>query len=168
MSSNEAVPVSAGRVATSPMPSRELAALLNTLLESERAGAKAVAAFLHDPRLAPEAHATLQRVQHDEARNCAVLIELLAMLGHSRSHATGAFLQKALAIPDLRSRLEYLNRGQAWVERAIAAALPRIADSRVRTALDAMRASHGENIAACAALLPGPATPLSTAWRPRP
>jgi nitronate monooxygenase len=151
----------------------ELAALLNTLLESERAGAKALAAFLDDPRLAPEAHAVLQRVQHDEARNCGVLIDLLATVGYARSHATGPFLQRALAIAEIRPRLELLNRGQAWVERAIEAALPRIADARVRDALDAMRASHGANIAACAALLAeaagrDPSSNGAPPWSPQP
>ena len=50
-------------------------------------------------------------------------------------------------------RLQFLNRGQAWVERRIAEALPRITDARVRRALEAMRISHVANIAACEALV---------------
>ena len=98
-------------------------------------------------------------MQRDEAHNCGVLIGLLGHLGVERSSATGAFLGKALAIRGAMPRLEFLNRGQAWVERRIAEALPRIADARTHRALEAMRVSHSANIAACEALL---ATPRST------
>lgn len=135
------------------MSPSELGALLNTLLESERAGAKALAAFLHMPGLPAPARATLLSVQRDEAINCAVLMDLLSTLGQEKSGATGPFLEKALAVSGLGARIEFLNRGQAWVERRIEEALPRIEDPHVREELEAMRASHAENIAACAALL---------------
>lgn len=135
------------------MSPSELGTLLNTLLESERAGAKALAAFLHTPGLPAPARTTLASVQCDEAINCAVLMELLSTLGLEKSRATGPFLEKALAVSGFDARLEFLNRGQAWVERRIDEALPSIEDARVREALEAMRDSHAENIQACAALL---------------
>lgn len=133
----------------------DLARLLNTLLEAERAGAKVLAAFVDQmTSLPPEARARLAGIQRDESRNCVILIDLLRHFDRQRSRATGDFLDRALAIQGTRERLEFLNRGQAWVARQIAAALPRIRDARVREALAMMRTSHLDNIHACEALLP--------------
>jgi 5-formyltetrahydrofolate cyclo-ligase len=137
------------------MSTRELAAFLNTLLEAERAGARVLAAFLDQMTLTPDARDVLARIQRDESRNCVELIELLRHLDHEKSARTSDFLRRALAIEGTRERLEFLNRGQAWVARRIAAALPRIRDARVRAAMLEMQASHVANICACEALLPG-------------
>jgi len=95
----------------------ELAALLNTLLEAERAGAKVLTAFLDEyPRESP-AWKQLREVQHDEADNCARLTQAIRDAGGVASHATGDFLDKALAIQGRVPRLAFLNRGQAWVAR---------------------------------------------------
>jgi len=127
----------------------ELAALLNTLLEAERAGAKVLTAFLDEyPRESP-AWKQLREVQHDEADNCARLTQAIRDAGGVASHATGDFLDKALAIQGRVPRLAFLNRGQAWVARKIAAALPRIPPGTTASMLDAMHASHLANIAAC-------------------
>lgn len=135
-------------------PSREeLLTLLNTLLEAERAGAKVIHAYLEDFESDPQAWALLRSVQRDEAENCAVLADLIRHLGGTPSAATGAFLEKALAVKDSRKRLEFLNRGQEWVARRIGAALPKIADPRVKSALQAMYDSHLANIDRCASLL---------------
>ena len=135
------------------MSTEELGALLNTLLEAERAGAAVLTAFTHQFEHGTWAREEMRRMQRDEAHNCGVLIGLLGHIGVERSRATGAFLGKVLAIRGPAPRLEFLNRGQDWVERRIAAALPRIADARVHRALEAMRLSHSANIAACDALL---------------
>jgi 5,10-methenyltetrahydrofolate synthetase len=127
----------------------ELATLLNTLLEAERAGAKVVAAFASELSIEPDARERLLRVQRDEARNCASLLGLLREIGATPSRATGGFLQAALAIEGDRERLAFLNRGQDWVARRIAAALPRIADPRIRDTLRAMHESHLANIDVC-------------------
>lgn len=136
------------------MPDQELIALLNTLLEAERAGAKTLAAFLDDYPPASAAWQQLHKVQHDEAANCALLLTAVRSLGAEPSHATGDFLGKALAQQGTVARLNFLNRGQGWVARAIAAALPRLADGPVRRMLADMHASHLANIDACNALLP--------------
>jgi 5-formyltetrahydrofolate cyclo-ligase len=137
------------------MSTHELAAFLNTLLEAERAGAKVLAAFLDQMRLAPDARDALARIQRDESRNCVELMDLLRHIGAEKSAATSDFLDRALAVAGTRQRLEFLNRGQAWVARRIAAALPRIRDTRVRAAMLNMQASHVANICACEALTPG-------------
>jgi hypothetical protein len=136
-----------------PMENAELASLLNTLLEAERAGAKVVAAFLAELSLDSAAQATLLSVQRDESRNCAVLMRLLRHIGATPSRATGDFLGKALAIQGDRERLAFLNRGQAWVARRIAAALPQVADPRIREEMQAMHESHVVNIGTCEKLL---------------
>jgi 5-formyltetrahydrofolate cyclo-ligase len=137
---------------TPPMATGEVIALLNVLLEAERAGAKVLASFLEDyPRDTP-AWRQLAAVQRDEARNCAILIDLIRRLGGEASAATGDFLGKALAIEGRVARLNFLNRGQAWVARKIAEALPGIQEGSVRAALSAMHESHLLNIEACEAL----------------
>lgn len=141
------------REARRPIAQAELASLLNTLLEAERAGAKVVAAFLLELSLDSGAQATLLPIQRDESHNCVVLIGLLRHIGATPSRATGDFLNMALAIQGDRERLAFLNRGQAWVARRIAAALPRIADPRVREEMQAMHDSHLVNIGVCAGLL---------------
>jgi 5-formyltetrahydrofolate cyclo-ligase len=131
----------------------ELAALLNTLLEAERAGAKVVAAFLAELTLEGEAGAKLLAIQRDESANCVILAGLLRHIDATPSRATGDFLEAALAVRGDHERLAFLNRGQRWVARRIAAALPQIADPRVRAELQAMRQSHEENVAVCERLL---------------
>lgn len=137
----------------------EVGSLLNTLLEAERAGAAVLTAFIHEIDLGGWARDEMRRMQRDEAHNCGVLIGLLGYLGIERSRATGDFLRKALAVKGALARLAFLNRGQSWVERSIAEALPHIDDARVHRALDAMRVSHVANIAACEALLASAAGP---------
>lgn len=144
------------------MTPQELGALLNTLLEAERAGAAVLTAFIRQFEPGTWPRDEMRRMQRDEAHNCAVIIGLLGYLGIERSGATGSFLGKALAVRGALPRLEFLNRGQAWVERRIAEAEPRIADARVHRALAAMRLSHSANIAACEALLAAPRSTLAS------
>ena len=135
------------------MSEQELAELLNALLEAERAGARLLAAWLEVLPLQSPLFAPLRDVQRDEARNCAVLIECLREAGIVPSTNTGEFYVKGLAIHDWAERLHFLNRGQGWVARRIAAALPRIqGQTAARTALQDMHDSHVANIERCEAL----------------
>lgn len=137
-----------------PGMSREaLVQFLNMLLEAERAGAKVLAAYLEDYPEGGAARERLKAVQRDEARNCAILMDLVRALEASPSPATGDFLGKALAVKGQRPRLEFLNRGQAWVARKLREALPKIQDSAQYEALREMLQSHEENIRACEALI---------------
>ena len=134
---------------TAAMSRAEFGAFLNTLLEAERAGAKLLAAYVDE--LPPESSAwtALRRLQRDEAHNCAVLIHLLLNAEVEPSSAVGEFYEKGLALRRWSERLEFLNRGQAWVARRIAAALPRIQELGARAALRTMHESHLENIGLC-------------------
>ena len=135
-----------------PLPDAECAELLNMLLEAERAGARLLADYVAALPLESEIGARLRQVQRDEAKNCAVLYRLLLEIGFTPSMAVGSFYEKGLAIEGLHQRLEFLNRGQGWVAKRIAAALPDLPDSPARAMLEEMHASHVANIAACEAL----------------
>ena len=139
---------------TTPRLSRdELVELLNTLLEAERAGARVIAAFLGDYERDTPAWRQLAAVQRDEAKNCAILIDLIRRLNGTPSSATGDFMGKAFAVEGRAARLQFLNHGQEWVARRICEALPDVEQDFVRDALLAMRESHVLNIDACDALV---------------
>ena len=91
-------------------------------------------------------------MQLDEARNCAVLLHLLLEAEVTPTPAVGDFYGRGLAIRGWRERVEFLNRGQAWVARRLAAELPRVPEN-ARAALQAMLDSHIANIGSCEALL---------------
>ncbi|HXV10811.1 MAG TPA: DUF6306 domain-containing protein [Burkholderiales bacterium] len=136
-----------------PMEREEYGCLLNTLLEAERAGAKLLAAYADELPLDSRGWTVLSAVQRDEARNCAVLIHLLLGADLTPTTAVGDFYRKGLAIVGWRDRLEFLNRGQAWVAKSIATALPRISEIGGRTVLQTMLDSHIANIGSCERLL---------------
>jgi nitronate monooxygenase len=135
------------------MSEEEFGAFLNQLLEAERAGAKLLSAYLDKMSVESDARGQLAIVQRDEARNCAVLIHFLLEAGVTPSTVVGDFYRRGLDIRGLRERLEFLNRGQAWVARRIAGALPRICSPAAKKALQAMHESHLLNIDSCASLL---------------
>ena len=135
------------------LSAEEILGLLNTLLEAERAGAKVLAAFLDDYERDTPAWRQVSAVQRDEAKNCAILIELIRGAGGTPSTGTGDFLGKALKVEGRIARLQFLNRGQAWVARKISEALPNITDVSVRRALADMYDSHLLNIEACEPLI---------------
>ena len=130
----------------------EYGAFLNTLLEAERAGAKLLSAYLDELTPGSFMWKQIRAVQLDESHNCAVLIHLLLEAEVTPTPAVGSFYGKGLAIQGWRERLEFLNRGQAWVAKRLAAALPRIPES-ARPALQTMLDSHVANIGSCEALL---------------
>jgi nitronate monooxygenase len=132
------------------MTREEYGGLLNLLLECERAGAKLLAAYCDELPADSERRAWLLTVQRDEARNCAILIRLLLEAGLEPSTAVGEFYAKGLAIRGWRERLDFVNRGQAWVARRIAAALPALPRfGEGRRALGAMLGSHLQNMRVC-------------------
>jgi hypothetical protein len=127
----------------------ELLAMLNELLEAERAGAKVVGRL---SRAAPDAAMAtiLHAVAQDESRFCAMLGRQIARLGGTPSQATGAFHDKVMALPDWGARLDLLNRGQSWVVRKLRDAVPRIRDDALRCDLKDMLERHERNIQSCA------------------
>jgi hypothetical protein len=135
------------------MQQAEYGRLLNMLLEAERAGAKLLAAYVKELPPDSRGYATLSEVQRDEAHNCAVLIHLLLDADVEPTMAVGEFYRKGLAINGWRARVDFLNRGQGWLAKRIAAALPRISQVGARAVLQTMHDSHLANIERCDQLL---------------
>jgi nitronate monooxygenase len=118
------------------------------MLETERAGARALVVFLEDfPRKSSDWN-TLRQVQADEAHNCALIGKLLDAAGVAHSHATGEFYDKAVALRGKRARVEFLVRGLRWAVKRFDEALPRL-DAQARERFSAMRATHLRSIEAC-------------------
>ncbi len=129
-----------------------LLALLNELLEAERAGARVAsetAAEITDPEL----HRLVAGIRQDEAHWCSVLVDAIRSLDAVPTRATGAFYEKAMAIDDLTERMAFLNRGQRWVVRKLQALLPTLAEPDIHHALSLMLVAHEKNIGAVDARL---------------
>ena len=75
-----------------------------------------------------------------------MLVKAIHRLRGAASQKIGAFCAKAMAIEDLRSRLEFLNLGQQWVIRKLRKLLPTVSDEALRAELAAMLASHEANV----------------------
>ena len=130
------------------LTAQERAAFLNRMLESERAGAKALVVFMDDFPRNGEAWKMLRNVQADEAHNCALIGKLLEKSGTGYSHATGEFYDKAIAVKGTRARIEFLVRGLKWAVKRFEEALPGL-DGEARELFTRMRDSHLRSIAAC-------------------
>ncbi|MGD9602333.1 MAG: 5-formyltetrahydrofolate cyclo-ligase [Gammaproteobacteria bacterium] len=130
------------------LPTDELVASLNALLEAERAGAIGVKTLARADGPGPR-RALLGAVADDEAYFCGMLRRHILALGGTPSERTGAFLDKLLAVTAPGPQLELLNRGQGWVVRQLDALLPRIANAELTRDLRDMRQRHVDNIARC-------------------
>jgi len=123
-----------------------LTLFLKELLEAERAGARVTRESARAAGPGPFAD-LLRTVPRDEARWCRMLLCQLKALGEKPSSETGAFYGKAMAIADLRERMNFLNRGQGWVVRRLRENLPRVHDRDLHASLCEMLQSHQANIA---------------------
>ena len=131
----------------------EILEALNELLEAERAGARVA---LKSSKAAQADYSRLmQDVQKDEAHWCAMLTRQIRRLDGVPSRNTGAFLGKAMAIPEPLERLAFLNRGQVWVIRKLETLMPRVRDHALHADLKAMADKHRENVELADALLGG-------------
>lgn len=134
------------------MPADELLALLNLLLEGERAGARGITETCL-PYAEPANAGALREIAADEGRFCSMLYRHIVRLGGTPSGVTGAFADKLARSETLTARLQLLNRGQAWVVRELATALPQIEDHDLHADLTDMLRVHEANIARCDELL---------------
>ena len=127
----------------------ELLALLNELLEGERAGARGLIGMQHECT-DPELDRLLRQVARDEARFCAMLGAHCARLGAEPSRATGVFFDKLRARATLAEKFVLLDRGQSAVVLRLEASIPRIEHDGLRTDFMEMRDVHIANIERCA------------------
>jgi nitronate monooxygenase len=123
----------------------ELTALLNELIEAERAGARITLESAREAGTGPLAE-LLRTIQRDEARWCAMLLRHVNVLGEKPSPETGVFYGKTVAVADLRERIAFLNRGQGWVVRKLREILPRVRDNQLHADLSEMLQLHEVNI----------------------
>jgi hypothetical protein len=131
------------------MSDEEIVALLNELLEGERAGAQGLVKLADRETSAPVA-GLLREVARDEGRFCAMLNAEIRRFGGTPTQRTGVFLDKLLAREGLAAQLDLLDRGQSAVARMVHAALPRIGDGQLVARLEEMYDVHVENIRRCA------------------
>ncbi len=122
------------------------------MLESERAGAKALVVFMDDFARHEPHWKLLRKIHEDEAHNCALIGKLLEKRGVPYSHATGEFYGKAVAAQGRRSRIELLARGLRWAVRQFEAELPKL-DAEEQAVFTRMRDSHLRSVAACESIL---------------
>ncbi|HZP45539.1 MAG TPA: DUF6306 domain-containing protein [Candidatus Binataceae bacterium] len=125
----------------------QLESFLNTLGEAERAGGR----VLHELTALPqslELREMLKKVGHDEGYYAGELAAHVRRLGGTPSNKTGDFVEKVRAVPDLKGKLELLNRGQRWVIRKINEQLPAVADETLHAFLKVMADGHEVNIGA--------------------
>jgi len=123
----------------------ELHELLTTLLHAERAGVRVCHLSRHDAPTRQHGE-LLREIQRDETRSCRGLIKSLQSLGYETDHLVGDFADRCLAIADFGDRLRFLNRGQGWVAKKIAEALPRVRQEHVQRQLAGMLDDHRRNI----------------------
>lgn len=138
---------------TAPMTDAELIELFNTLLECERAGVKVLTEYEKDFAGNDQAIELVVASRHDEGKYCRLMFDYLRELGADISKNTGSFADKALAVEGKAERLAFLNRGQGWVAREVAKALPRVPYAHMREGLQEMLDTHRENIDRTQALI---------------
>ncbi len=129
----------------------EVLALLNLLLESERAGARGARQISKRCSNA-RVRTVLREIAGDEARFCAMLCHHITRLGDTPSRRTGALRGKLAEAGALDDQIALLNRGQGWVVHRLRDAIPRIADDLLRADLQEMLEAHEQNMGRCAQL----------------
>ncbi|MGE0823360.1 MAG: DUF6306 domain-containing protein [Candidatus Binatia bacterium] len=123
----------------------QLEAILNHLLEAERAGHLLLDAMTQetaDPHL-QDLFANFTDV---ETGDTTVLEGLIRLHGGSPSTKTGDFADKVLALDSLHEQINLLARGQAWVARKIEQALALNPPADIAAFLKEMANRHRHNM----------------------
>ncbi len=119
---------------------------LNILLEAERAGTRVAISTAKDTTSA-DLKNFLSSLKHDEAHWCDMLTRNIEKLNGTPSLRCGDFYDKAMAIDDILERLDFLNRGQAWVVRKLDDLMSRVENGILHADLKMMHDNHLDNIA---------------------
>jgi len=107
---------------------QRLEAVLNLLLESERAGVIALSALIADVEH-DELKKFLSGSRAMEQRNAEELEALIRDNGGTPSNKTGPFAGKVAALKSIRERLDLMSHGQEWAARKTEVALALAPDS---------------------------------------
>ncbi|WP_417625403.1 DUF6306 domain-containing protein [Paremcibacter congregatus] len=119
---------------------------LNILLEAERAGTRVAISSAKDTASA-DLKKFLASLKHDEAHWCDMLTRNIEKVNGTPSLRCGDFYDKAMAIDDILERLDFLNRGQAWVVRKLDDLIARVENTELRSDLQLMHDNHRASIA---------------------
>ncbi len=119
---------------------------LEELLSAEYAGARVTLRSMLDSE---DSHykQIFQSIYYDEVRWCDMLSNWLYRLGYEPSYKVGEFYMKAIDIRDCKKRIDYLNKGQAWVVKKIKGILTDINNLALQEDLNDMLINHVANIA---------------------
>jgi hypothetical protein len=123
----------------------ELEALLNRLLEAERAGHQLLDAMSQETA-DPQMQALFANFTDVEVSDTAVLAGLIRLHGGTPSQKTGDFVDKVLRIDSLHEQINVLSRGQAWVARKIEQALTLSPPPDIAAFLKEMANRHRHNM----------------------
>ncbi len=96
----------------------QLEALLNRLLEAERAGHQLLDAMGQETADS-EVSALLVNFTDVEVSDTAILEGLIRLHGGTPSTETGDFADKVLRLGSLADQIDLLSQGQAWVARKV-------------------------------------------------
>jgi hypothetical protein len=123
----------------------KLEALLNQLLESERAGHALLDAMTNETA-DPEIKALFANFTDIEVGDVSVLEGLIRLHGGTPSTKTGNFAEKVLRVDNLHDQMNLLSRGQAWVAKKVEQALALNPPSDVAAFLKEMANRHRHNM----------------------
>lgn len=123
----------------------QLEALLNQLLEAERAGHALLDAMTQETA-DPQIKALFANFTEIEVGDASVLEGLIRLHGGIPSTKTGAFAEKVLSIDNLHEQMNLLSRGQAWVARKVEQALALNPPPDIAAFLKEMANRHRHNM----------------------
>jgi len=129
----------------SMMMNAKLEALLNQLLEAERAGHALLEAMTTETA-DPEIKALFADFTDIEVSDVSVLEGLIRLHGGAPSSRTGDFAEKVLRLDNLHDQMNLLSRGQAWVARKVEQALALNPPADIAAFLKEMANRHRHNM----------------------
>jgi hypothetical protein len=123
----------------------QLEALLNQLLEAERAGQQLLHAMTQETA-DPQIRALFADFTDIEVGDTAVLEGLIRLHGGTPSTRTSDFADKVLSVDNLHDQMNLLSRGQAWVARKVEQALALNPPPDIAAFLKEMANRHRHNM----------------------
>lgn len=123
----------------------KLEALLNQLLEAERAG-HALLDAMSAETADPEIKSLFANFTDIEVGDVNVLEGLIRLHGGAPSPRSGDFAEKVMKLKSLHEQINLLSRGQAWVARKVEQALALNPPPDVTAFLKEMANRHRHNM----------------------